>query len=112
MCEDCKKHEINPETDFIEEEEFALSPLLIGTDDLAENVELDIDSFQQGLDDISYICGTITGLANVGISPIDALNYLINGDILKNNIEITKINKEAQNECAKNQAIQIENNSL
>lgn len=110
---DCCNHEVEQqELEYMPEDcEITLDPILIATDNL-ENVCFDEKQFQKGLNDISYVCGQITGLVNVSVSVIDALNYLTNIDVLKNNIQVSEINKDASIKTAKETAVQVEKNSL
>lgn len=94
-----------------DEMEFVVEPIIFDKENIIE-IEYDEDNFQEGLDDISYVCGMITGLINTGLSPQDALGYVMNGEILMNNVEISKINKEASIKVAKEQAIMVDKNSL
>lgn len=61
-----------------------------------EGVEYDKKEFQKGLKDISYVCGMITGLMNIGVRAVDALNYVINEHTFDNSIEINKLLNELE----------------
>ena len=115
MCENCKEVlEDNKLTeDMLYEDDYAfeVEPIIFNKENLVD-VVLDDEKFQDGLDDISFVCGQITGLINIGIDPVDALNYLVNKDVLKNNLEMGKINKETSIKVAQEQSIQVEKNSL
>lgn len=91
--------------------EMVLDPIMIGTDNLDE-VCFNKNEFQRGLDEISYVCGMLTGLMNIGLNSVDALNYLVNIKVLENNIKVSEINKEASIDVAKETSLQIEKNSL
>lgn len=83
-CEHEKEHEIELDEDMFAEllkhnsehnhEPYIFEP--IDTDNLVD-CEINKDKFQQGLDDMSYMAGQITALANMGISPEYALDYLM-----------------------------------
>lgn len=66
---------------------------------------IDIESFTKGVEDVSELCGKISALIAVGIEPGQALAYLSNvqdGEIsYKNNVEIAKIQADAQKDASK-----------
>lgn len=115
MCENCKEtlNDNDLPEDLLYEDDytFEVEPFIFDKENLTD-VILDDEKFQDGLDDISFVCGQITGLINIGIDPVDALNYLVNLDVLKNNLEMGKVNKETSIQVAKEQSIQVEKNSL
>ena len=61
-----------------------------------ECVEYDKKEFQKGLKDISYVCGMITGLMNIGVCAVDALTYVINEHTFDNSIEVNKLLNELE----------------
>ena len=61
-----------------------------------EGVEYDKKEFQKGLKDISYVCGMITGLMNIGVCAVDALTYVINEHTFDNSIEVNKLLNELE----------------
>ena len=61
-----------------------------------EGVEFDKKEFQKGLKDISYVCGMITGLMNIGVCAVDALTYVINEHTFDNSIEVNKLLNELE----------------
>lgn len=72
-----------------------------------EGVEFDKKEFQKGLKDISYVCGMITGLMNIGVCAVDALTYVINEHTFDNSIEVNKLLNEL--ELNKTKVLMIEN---
>ena len=87
-------------------------PLLISTDNLAENVQLDKDEFIRGLKDASYFSGMYTGLINSGISMEDTVALIFNFINVNHNIETTKISSSANIEVSKNVAVSKEKELL
>ena len=61
-----------------------------------EGVEYDKKEFQKGLKDVSYVCGMITGLMNIGVCAVDALTYVINEHTFDNSIEVNKLLNELE----------------
>jgi type II secretory pathway component PulF len=83
------------------QQDAALNPIELNVDNLTD-IEINKDNFSKGLKDISYTCGMLTGLINIGLSPKDALDYVLNQEninhnqrlqdkINNNNIEVSKI---------------------
>lgn len=101
LCED----ESNDED---EDEDTSDDDFEVPTDDfLAQYAmdSIDIESFTKGVEDVSELCGKISALIAVGIEPGQALAYLSNvqdGEIsYKNNVEIAKIQADAQKDASK-----------
>lgn len=57
--------------------------------------------FERGIKDYSYVCGAITALCNSGLKPSEAIDYVVNVDTIKHNLEVTKIGANATVESAK-----------
>ena len=61
--------------------------------------------FENGVAECSYLCGKIASLISIGIDPKDALEYFAdkenNEAIAKNNIDMAKVNSDANVQCAK-----------
>ena len=88
-------YSLGTEKDY-DDEDISVEQLLmhvISKENLDE-VEFDKKEFQKGLKDISYVCGTITGLMNIGICGVDALTYVINEHTFKNTIDVNKLVNE------------------
>lgn len=111
MCDNCKdsnKQDQIEELKEIETDEkeplYFLPPLEITTDNLAEdvNIQLDKDEFIRGLKDASYVCGMYTALVNCGISLDDAVVYIFNRMNIDNNIKISEISANSSIEVSKN----------
>ena len=77
-----------------------------------EGVEYDKKEFQKGLKDISYVCGMITGLMNIGVCAVDALTYVINEHTFDNSIEVNKLLNELELNKTKVLMIESEKRSL
>ena len=77
-----------------------------------EGVEFDKKEFQKGLKDISYVCGMITGLMNIGVCAVDALSYVINEHTFDNSIEVNKLLNELELNKAKVLMIENEKRSI
>ena len=77
-----------------------------------EGVEYDKKEFQKGLKDISYVCGMITGLMNIGVCAVDALTYVINEHTFDNSIEVNKLLNELELNKAKVLMIEGEKRSV
>lgn len=101
LCED-------EDDDEDEDEDASDDDFEVPTDDfLAQYAmdSIDIESFTKGVEDVSELCGKISALIAVGIEPGQALAYLSNvqdGEIsYKNNVEIAKIQADAQKDASK-----------
>lgn len=77
-----------------------------------EGVEYDKKEFQKGLKDISYVCGMITGLMNIGVCAVDALTYVINEHTFDNSIEVNKLLNELELNKTKVLMIESEKRSV
>lgn len=66
---------------------------------------IDKDKFQFGVNDVSYLCGAISALVSVGITPNKAMDYIIEKEAadaaMKHNLEILNIQKETSVETAR-----------
>lgn len=66
---------------------------------------LDMNEFGEGVKEYSKICGKISALMSLGIDPVHALAYISECDdreiTYKNNLEIAKIQADAQISTAK-----------
>lgn len=101
--------------------------LEIGTEELQElmnvpedklpPIEIDFehyntDEFYRGIEDISHLCGEITALFNVGLSEQAVMDFILNRETIKYNLETSKINKDMNVEIAKQQRIVAEKHEL
>ena len=63
------------------------------------NIDFDSTKFKNGVDSMSELCGKITALVNVGITPSMALTYLSDTDaskaFMEHNLEVSEINADA-----------------
>lgn len=66
---------------------------------------IDKDWFQFGVNDVSYLCGAISALVSVGITPNKAMDYIVEKEAadvaMKHNLEILNIQKETSVETAR-----------
>lgn len=89
--------------------------ILLDTDRLS-NFSLDEASFKKGIDSVSELCGAITALVNVGITPSKAMEYLIDKaaarEAMAHNIEMANIQAKATVESSKYESVAIQKNSL
>lgn len=87
----------------------------IDTEDLFK-LKHDKNKFKSGIDSVSYICGQITALVNVGINPSEALLYISNMNTLdkatKNEKDLAKIQSDASIKCAKYESVTSQKNIL
>lgn len=72
----------------------------------------DDDEFQRGIDEYSYVCGALTALCNAGLSPSEAIEYIVNKDTIQHNLEVTKIGANATVESSKYASIKGELENL
>lgn len=98
LCEDESDDEDDDEDDDFE----------VPTDDFMSEYAMDaidIEAFTRGVEDVSELCGKISALTSVGIEPGQALAYLSNVQdreiSYKNNVEIAKIQADAQKDASK-----------
>jgi hypothetical protein len=54
-------------------------------------LKLDLKVFKDGLKDISFACGQYVGLMSVGVSAVDAFQYILNESTGKSNKDVTKV---------------------
>jgi hypothetical protein len=74
--------------------------------------EYDLEEFQRGIHETSYLAGKITALLNVGLSESFILDYLLNQETIKHNLETAKINKDMNVEMSKNHKVTQEKYEL
>lgn len=63
--------------------------------------DYDMEAFQKGIDDHSYIAGAITAVLNAGVTEQFALEYLLNRDTINYNLKASEINKDLNIQLAK-----------
>lgn len=76
------------------------------------NCKFDKDKFQEGIDSVSNICGAVSALVNIGITPSMALSFIAEREGSKVAIDIHKINSEAAIKSAKLIDINSQKNQL
>lgn len=74
--------------------------------------EYNMDEFDRGISEISYVCGQITALLNTGVSESFVLEYMVGRDAIQGNIQINRENNEAQIEISKNQRVLVERQEI
>jgi hypothetical protein len=91
--------EINNNADYLED-----NIIKINTDGLS-NYKIDLDKFGEGINSVSYLCGIITALVNVGINPNKAMDYAVDKEAtqyaMEHNLEMANIQKDISIETAK-----------
>lgn len=84
----------------------------INIDDSFKKCKLNLEKFQEGVEEVSKLCGGIVALYNVGINPHKAMDYLTDKEatvfISNNSIKMAEINSKATIESSKQQGINIE----
>lgn len=98
------------DTDMEMEEEIS-EIIQLNVDNLVDT-EFNEEEFQQGLKDISKVCGMITGLINVGLPPELALTYILNSENNIKEMDMVKIQAKSTIEISKNQKMMLEKNEL
>lgn len=87
----------------------------LNTLDVSE-LTLDATKFKTGMDSVAELCGAITALVNVGITPSKAMEYLMEKEAaqeaMKHNIEMGNIQANAAIESAKYESVLTQRNSL
>lgn len=80
------------------------------------NLIFDLASFNNGIKKVSELCGMITALSNVGVSPVVALQYISNredmSDSISSNEKIAELNNKSNIECAKSGAAFMKTNNI
>ena len=75
-----------------------------------------LECFQTGINKVSEICGMITALVNVGITPSNALSYISNENMFKDSLEhekdIASIQSKTNIECAKYDNVSMQKNII
>lgn len=89
-----------------EMQEYMFDPISMGIEDY------DQDEFTKGIKNGSYVAGLITALKNTGLTFEQCMDYVLNEQTIKFNLEVTKMNTEMNIEMSKNQAIQVDKNTL
>ena len=93
------EHEETDDKDYLDE-----NLILINTEKLGD-CKIDVQKFREGIESVSFLCGAITALVNVGINPNKAMNYLIDKEAaesaMRHNIDIANIQKETSIETSK-----------
>lgn len=84
--------------------------------DELNNLGFDLKSFKNGVKKMSELCGMITALSNVGVSPIMALQYISNredmAESITSNEKLAELSNKSNIECAKNGAAFMKANNI
>jgi hypothetical protein len=99
------------QTALSELQDVLIPPLQLPVDNL-EGVMFDKKSFSRGVSEASYTAGYITALVNVGLSPVSALDYLLNKDTIEHNLKLADKNNETSVKVAEKQLINFDKNQL
>lgn len=98
--------------EILELNEEQLESLLGGVTDIDKlppiEIELDqydADEFDRGIKETSYVAGVVTALLNAGVTEGFVLDYILNKETIKHNLETVKINKEMNIEISKNHKV-------
>ena len=98
-----------------------MAPLLdnviaLHLDNDVKDVTIDVEAFQKGMHSVSELCGAITALANVGINPHKAMDYLVDKEaskeIFAHNIEIAKIQSDSTISTLKSELANMQKNMI
>lgn len=77
-----------------------------------EELHLDIVEFNNGISKMSELCGMISALVNVGITPSMALSYIsekeVTEKVLSNGLETAKVNAEYEFKKLKSEYIDLQ----
>lgn len=80
------------------------------------DVTIDRELFKKGVDSVSELCGAISALVNVGIHPNKAMDFLVEKEAafkaMEHNIEITKIQANANIKCSENESVLMQRGSI
>jgi len=124
MCEKCntgfttselEEQLLDAREDYpLEDDEYnaPFSPIPLFTENLVEEIEFNSEAFQEGVDSVSCVCGKLTALINVGLTPENALEYLMNQEIIESNYRMGLLDKEKTIAVAKEHCIAVEKNSI
>lgn len=78
----------------------------------ADGTPVDFDEFYKGVEKASYFAGMFQTLVSAGMSADNAYEIALNEHTSMYNLELAKLNNESQVEISKNNAIQIDKNTI
>ena len=97
-------------------DDFPMDFITMDLENIANKVQFDCQKFADGVDSMAELCGQITALVNVGITPRDALDYIATKEatnsLTTNNLEIAKVKSDADKELAKHEFLQSQKTIL
>ena len=73
-----------------------------------EDIQIFDESFEDGVYDVSEVCGSISALVSVGLTPAEALDYICNKETMAYNLQLAELNNKTSIEIAKINAVQVE----
>lgn len=91
----------------IEPCEEVLNVIELDCEDLYKE-SIDVENFRDGIEDYSFVCGAITALCNVGLTPTEAIEFISNRETIEHNIKVTEMSAKASIEASKNALIRNE----
>lgn len=74
--------------------------------------EYDLEAFQRGIHETSYLAGRVTGLLNAGLSEQGVLDLILTLDTLKHNEKVSEVTREMNVEIAKQAKITQDKHEL
>ncbi len=77
-----------------------------------EDIQIHDELFYEGVCDVSDICGSITALVSVGLTPAEALDYILNRENIAYNLRATQMNNETSIKIAQINAVQAEKTTI
>lgn len=83
-----------------------LPPIIIEMEDY------NMEEFQRGIDETSYLCGQIVSLLNTGVSEQFVSDLILNRETIAHNLETARINKDTSIAVSKNQRVTMEKQEL
>lgn len=84
--------------------------------DNLDSILFDSEAFSSGVNNLSYLCGQISALVNVGITPSEALNYLSSKEGMDKAIaheeRVGEMQSKTAIECSKFEGINAQKNMI
>jgi len=118
-CDECQDYIENELQNSIElvgnedsNEDGALPPVELYRDNLEEIIEFDSTEFKKGLKEGSKVAGFITALLNAGLTNQQALDYIMNKEVIHNNAKTLDTTSKTQLKMAELQSILSEKSMI
>lgn len=93
-------------------EDGTLPPIELYRDNLEEIIEFDSTEFEKGLKEGSRVAGFITALLNAGLTNQQALDYIMNREVIASNARTSDLNSKTQLKMAELQSILSEKSMI